>query len=312
MKQILIFTFAMLFFWAAKAEVVDFVVPWAPGGTTDKVAQVILTQAKPEFAKHNFTLNIVYKPGAGSLVGTNAVASAPAGTMQILVAGNTLVSTPIIMPDVANYDVTKDFAMLGYIGHVSMITVVNSASGIRNIHDWKKACAQQKLNYGTAGVGSNMHVSGIILNSLFGCTATAIPYKGAAPAVTDLLGGHIDYISDYEAGVLPHINTGKFTAIVVLDKQRLSSLPNVPTITELSQKEYNYYNWFALVGNSTADAEKLKIARQVFSTVLSLPNVIEQLNNLGVRGQQPVPVNFLSTERRKYTQILRNAPIDKQ
>lgn len=296
---------------SAWANTVELVVPWAPGGTTDKVAQVVITHAKPEFAKHNVALNIVYKPGAGSLVGTNAVAAAPAGTMQILVAGNTLVSTPIITPDVVAYDVTKDFVMLGYIGHVSMVTVVNSASGIRNIQDWKKACARRNLSYGTAGVGSNMHVSGMILNSLFGCNATAIPYKGAAPAVTDLLGGHVDYVSDYEAGLLPHITTGKFTAIVVLDKQRLPNLPNVPTITELSQKEYNYYNWFALVGNSTADAEQLKIAQQVFSTVLASPTVIEQLNNLGVRGQQLVPSNFLATERRKYTQILRNANINK-
>jgi tripartite-type tricarboxylate transporter receptor subunit TctC len=296
---------------SAWANTVELVVPWAAGGTTDKVAQVVLTHAKSEFAKHNLALNIVYKPGAGSLVGTNAVASAPAGTMQILVAGNTLVSTPIITPDVAAYDVTKDFVMLGYIGHVSMVTVVNSASGIRNIQDWKKACARRNLSYGTAGVGSNMHVSGMILNSLFGCNATAIPYKGAAPAVTDLLGGHIDYVSDYEAGLLPHITTGKFTAIVVLDKQRLPNLPNVPSITELSQKEYNYYNWFALVGNATADADQLKIAQQVFSTVLASSAVIEQLHSLGVRGQQPVPANFLATERRKYTQILRNANINK-
>jgi len=306
-----IFVAVCLVAGSAWANTVELVVPWAPGGTTDKVAQVVLVHAKPEFAKHNLALNIVYKPGAGSLVGTNAVAAAPAGTMQILVAGNTLVSTPIITPDVAAYDVTKDFVMLGYIGHVSMVAVVNSASGIRNIQDWKKACARRNLSYGTAGVGSNMHVSGMILNSLFGCNATAIPYKGAAPAVTDLLGGHIDYVSDYEAGLLPHITTGKFTAIVVLDKHRLPNLPNVPTITELSQKEYNYYNWFALVGNSTADAEQLKIAQQVFSTVLASPTVIEQLNNLGVRGQQTVPVNFLATERRKYTQILRNANINK-
>lgn len=294
------------------ANVVELVVPWAPGGTTDKVAQVILTNSKPEFAKYGLTLNIAYKPGAGSLVGTNAVAAAPVGTMQILVAGNTLVSTPIITPEVVNYDVTKDFVMLGYIGHVSMVTVVNSNSGIRNIDDWRRACANRNLSYGTAGVGSNMHISGAILNSMIGCNATAIPYKGAAPAVTDLMGGHVDYVSDYEAGVLPHINSGKFTAIVVLDKQRLPSLPNVPAITELTHKEYNYYNWFALVGNSTADAGQLNIAQRIFSTVLSSPNVVEQLNNLGVRGQQQVPANFLTTERRKFTQILRNANITKQ
>lgn len=294
------------------ANVVELVVPWAPGGTTDKVAQVIFTNSKPEFAKYGMTLNIAYKPGAGSLVGTNAVATAPAGTMQILVAGNTLVSTPIITPEVVAYDVTKDFVMLGYIGHVSMVTVVNSASGIRNIDDWKKACARRNLSYGTAGVGSNMHISSALLNSMSGCNATAIPYKGAAPAVTDLIGNHVDYVSDYESGVLPHINSGKFTAIVVLDKQRLPSLPNVPTITELGYKEYNYYNWFALVGNSTASTEQINIAQRIFSTVLASPSVVEQLSNLGVRGQQQVPTNFLTIERRKFTQILRNANITKQ
>lgn len=294
------------------ANVVELVVPWAPGGTTDKVAQVIVTNAKPEFAKYGMTLTTVYKPGGGSLVGTNAVAATPAGTLQILVAGNTVVSTPLITPEVAAYDLAKDFVMLGYIGHVSMVTVVNSASGIRNIEDWKKACSQRTLNYGTAGVGSNMHISSAILNSLLGCNATAIPYKGAAPAVTDLMGGHVDYVSDYEAGVASYIASGKFTAIVVLDKQRSPSLPNVPSITELGHKNYNYYNWFALVGNSTADAGQLNIAQRIFSNVLSSTEVVEQLNALGVRGQQQVPGNFLILERRKFSQILRNANITKQ
>ena len=113
----------------AHASNIELVVPWSPGGTTDKVAQLILTHARPEFAKHNLALNIVYKPGAGSLVGTNAVAAAPAGAMQILVAGNTLVSTPIITPTVANYNVTKDFVMLGYIGHVS-IHIASNQMGV--------------------------------------------------------------------------------------------------------------------------------------------------------------------------------------
>lgn len=294
------------------ANVVELVVPWVPGGPTDKVAQVILASAKPEFAKYGMTLNIAYKPGAGSLVGSNAVAAAPPGIMQILVAGNTLVSTPIINPEVVTYDVSRDFVMLGYVGHVSMVTVVNSASGIRNIDDWKKACSLKNLSYGTAGVGSNTHISSAILNTMLGCNATAIPYKGAAPAVADLLGGHVDYVTDYEAGVSTLINTGKLNAIIVLDNKRLPSLPNVPTITELGHKGYNYNIWFALVGNSTAGAEQLKIAQQVFLTVLASPMVIEQLHNLGVRGQQPVPSNFLTSERQKYIQILHNANINKK
>ena len=127
------------------ANNIELVVPWSPGGTTDKVAQIVYTQAKPEFAKQGMTLTIVYRPGAGGLLGANTVANVPTGTLQILLAGNTMISTAIVNPGVATYDVAKDFVMLGYIGYVPMVTVVNSNSGIKNISDWKKACQVRKL-----------------------------------------------------------------------------------------------------------------------------------------------------------------------
>lgn len=293
------------------ANVVELVVPWAPGGTTDKVAQVVLTHAKPEFAKYGMTLNIAYKPGAGGMLGANAVAVTPTGNMQILLAGNTMISAPMVNPGVATYDVARDFVMLGYIGHVPMVTVVNSSSGIRTIADLKQACQQRKLSYGTAGVGSNTHISSALVNSMFGCNATAIPYKGAAPAVTDLLGGHIDYLSDYEAGVLPHITSGKFTALVILDRRRSADLTAVPAIAELGHPEYNFYNWFALTANTTADPGQLIIAQRIFAEVLSSSEVGEQLAKAGIRGRQQVAKDFLVTERRNFSQILRNANIAK-
>lgn len=294
---------------AAWADTVELVVPWSPGGTTDKVAQVILVHAKPEFAKYGMTLNLVYRPGAGGLLGANSVAAAPVGTMQILLAGNTMISTAIVNPEAANYDVTKDFVMLGYIGHVPMVTVVNSASGIRNITDLKRVCQQRSLSYGTAGVGSNTHISSSLVNSMFGCNAVAVPYKGAAPAVTDLLGGHIDYLSDYETGVLPQVKAGKFNAIVILDRKRSLDLPDVPTIVELGHREYNFYNWFALTSNSTASIGQIIIAQRIFTQVLSSDEVNKELSKVGIRGRQTVPDNFLVTERRNFLQILRNANI---
>lgn len=294
------------------ANVVELVVPWAPGGTTDKVAQVVVTHAKPEFAKYGMTLNIAYKPGAAGMLGANAVAATSAGNMQILLAGNTMISTPIVNPGVATYDVARDFVMLGYIGHVPMVTVVNSSSSIRNIADLKQACQQRRLSYGTAGVGSNTHISSALVNAMFGCNATAVPYKGAAPAVTDLLGGHIDYLSDYEAGVLPHIASGKFTALVILDRRRSADLPTVPAIVELGHPEYNFYNWFALTANTTADPGQLVIAQKIFAEVLNLPEVNEQLTKAGIRGRRQAPSDFLLSERRNFLQILRNANIAKQ
>ena len=293
----------------AWANTVELVVPWSPGGTTDKVAQAIFTHAKPEFAKQGLTLTIVYRPGAGGLLGANSVASSPPGNLQILMAGNTMISTAIVSPGIATYDVTKDFVMLGYVGYVPMVTVVNANSGVKNIADWKKACQQRNLSYGTAGNGSNTHISSALVNSTFGCEAVAVPYKGAAPAVADLLGGHIDYLSDYEAGVLPQIKSGKFNAIVILDRKRSVDLPDVPTIVELGNSQYSFYNWFALTGNSTATAEQLAIAKRIFAQVLLSTELNNQLAKVGIRGRQQVPDDFLTIERRNFLQILRNANI---
>lgn len=309
----LLLSILLVFTNLAQANNVDLVVPWSPGGTTDKVAQVILNHAKPEFANYGMTLNIAYRPGAGGLLGANSVAAAPTGTMQILLAGNTMISTAIVNPTAATYDVAKDFTMLGYIGYVPMVTVVNSSSGIRTVADFKKACQQRKLSYGTAGVGSNTHISSALVTAMFGCVdAVAVPYKGAAPAVTDLLGGHIDYLSDYEAGVLQHIKSGKFNAVVVLDRRRSAELPDVVSITELGHRDYNFYNWFALTANSTADAGQLVIAEKIFAKVLASAEVADQLEKVGIRGRQQVAPNFLLAERRNFLQILKNANITKQ
>jgi len=296
---------------ASWANVVELVVPFAPGGTTDKVAQTILIHSKPEFAKYGMTLTISYKAGAGGLLGANAVARTPPGTMQILLAGNQMITAAIVNPGIATYDISNDFVMLGYIGHVPMVTVVNTNSGIRNIADWKKACQQKTLSYGTAGVGSNTHISSALVNNMFGCNATAVPYKGITPAVTDLFGGHIDYLSDYENGALPYIKNGKFTALVILDRKRSINLPNVPTITELGHREYNFYNWFALTGNATADPGQLIIAQRIFAQVLGSTNVIAELNNVGIRDQRQVAQDFLIIERKNFLKILRNANITK-
>lgn len=294
---------------SAWAKTVDLVVPWAPGGTTDKVAQVMLTHAKPEFAKHGMTLNISYRPGAGGLLGANSVAVAEPGKLQILMATNFVVSTPIINPGVATYDVARDFSVLNYIGHIPMVTVVNSASGIKTIRDWQSACKSRKLNYGTAGIGSNTHVSSALMSSMLGCNAVAIPYKGAAPAITDLLGGHIDYVSDYVAGVMPHVESGKFNVLVVLDKTKLSQFPNVPTMADIGHQEYNFYNWFALIANANADSTDLATAQRIFSQVLNSSEANTQLTDLGVRGRKSVSADFLSQEKRNFLQILQRVNI---
>jgi tripartite-type tricarboxylate transporter receptor subunit TctC len=289
---------------SAWAKTVEFVVAWPPGGTTDQVAQVILTHAKPEFAKHGMTLVVSYRPGVSSVLGTNSVAKTPPGTMQLLIAGNQIITSDILNPGVATYDVARDFVLLGYIGHMPMLTVANSASGIKNVRDWQTACQARSLNYATAGVGSNLHISSALMSTMLGCKSVAIPYKGSAAALADLLGGHVDYLSDYVAGVLPHIESGKLVPLVVLDKARLPEFPQVPTIHELGLPDYNFYNWFTVVSNSAANPADIAVAQKIFLQVISSSEVIRQLSKVGVRGQKTVPADFMSQERRHFLQIL--------
>jgi tripartite-type tricarboxylate transporter receptor subunit TctC len=299
----------MMWTGAAWSKTVELVVPWAAGGTTDKVAQVILTHSKSEFTKHGMTLNVSYRAGAGGLLGANSVAASESNKLQILMATNFVVSTPIINPGIATYDVTRDFSMLAYVGHIPMVTVVNSSSGIKNIQDWKASCKLRTLNYGTAGAGSNTHVSSALMSAMMGCNAVAVPYKGAAPAVTDLLGGHIDYLSDYVAGVMPHIESGRFNVLMVLDKTKLSQFPSVPTMADLGYQEYNFYNWFALIANATANPADIAIAQKIFFQVLNSAEAASQLTELGVRGRRTVPPDFLTQEKRNFLQILQRVNI---
>lgn len=296
----------MIFSSSVLAKSIDLVVPWAPGGTTDQVAQIIITYAKPEFSKKNISLNITYRPGAGGLLGANHVAATEPGKTQLLLGGNTMISTAIINPGIASYDVSRDFVMLGYIGYIPMIMVVSQSSDIKNISDWKNRCKKRPLNYGTAGFGSNTHISSEIINSLLGCQDIAIPYKGAAPAVIDLLGDHLDYLSDYVSGVIVHIENNKLRPLVSLDRERLSELPDVPTIVELSQKDYDFYNWFIIAANSGADPGDIELAQKIFSSVLNLPEVKERLKKLGVRKQSNIEKDFLFREQQNFNRLLKN------
>ncbi len=285
------------------SKTIEFVVPWAPGGTADQLTQIIAPQAKAEFSKQNINLNIVYRPGAGSLVGTNSVSRTDPGNIQILLGNNAMITATVFNASAVNYDL-QDFTIISYIGYIPMLTVVNSASKIQTIQDWISACRHRNLNYGTAGVGSNTHISGLLLNSMLGCNGVPVPYKGTAPAVTDLLGGHLDYFSDYLSGVLPYIENNRLTPILVLDQRRLPELPNVPAITELTKKDYNFTNWFVLLANSSADTADIQLAKKIFSQILLSPQINAKLKEIGIQKKHTVGPDFLQQERRNFLQVI--------
>lgn len=294
---------------SAWARTVELVVPFAPGGTADQVTQVVLYHAKPEFAKHGITLNIAYRTGGGGALASNSVAKTDAGKLQILMTNNSIISATMFNAAAVNYNLTQDFVVLNYIGYTPMVVVVNSGSKISNASDFISACQQRVLNFGTSGIGSNGHIAGQLAGSLMSCKINAIPYKGAAPAVNDLLGGHIDYVADFIAGVTQHIENKKLTPIVVLAPNRLPEFPTVPTITEVTKKDYNFTAWWALLANSTADAEDINLSRKIFSDTLASAQVRDRLKEIGIRQRRNNRVDFLVQEREIFLKMINDTQL---
>jgi tripartite-type tricarboxylate transporter receptor subunit TctC len=291
------------------AKTVEMVVPFAPGGTADQMAQAVLYHAKPEFAKNGIMLNIAYRTGAGGAIASNSVAKADPGKLQILIANNSIISATMFNAAAVNYNLTQDFVVLNYIGYAPMMVVVNSGSKISNASEFMSACQQRVLSFGNAGTGSNGHIAGQLAGLLMSCKTNAIPYKGQALAVNDLLGGHIDYVADFIAGVTQHLENKKLTPIVVLAPSRLPEFPTVPTITEVTKKDYNFTAWWALLANSNANAEDINLAKKIFSDTLASTQVQDKLKEIGIRQRRNNRVDLLVQEREIFLKLINDTKL---
>jgi len=293
--------------WAQST--VELVVPSTPGGIADKLAQVIAAGARPEFAKQGITLVIAYKPGVSTVLGANAVASTEPGKISFMVTNNATLTVPFFTPNVATYDIGKDFALINYLGYVPGVIVASPASGIKTAADWRAACAGGKLTYGSPGVGGTSHISTEMINNHFGCKALHVTYKGASNVVTDLVGGHVGYYSGFLGDTQQLIETGKLNAVMVMDQNRLPELPNVPTVYELGYKDYNFYNWFVLVANATAKPADIAQAQQIFTRAMNMPETAAKLQEAGLRGRKAQPADFLAKEKQSFAKNLQTINI---
>jgi tripartite-type tricarboxylate transporter receptor subunit TctC len=290
----------------ASAKTVDFVVPYAPGGTADRMAITILPFLKNELAEHDLVPVLTYRPGAGSVLGSATVAKSSPDKLQLLLVGNSVVTAPIINPSAAGYDISTDFLILDYLGHIPMLLVVNANSSIKSIDDFKKQCRQTSMSYGSSGIGSVTHIASAMVSDLLQCKSTHVPYKGLGQAITDLQGGHINFVSDFTASIGPHIESGMFRAILSVDRQRLPSYPKIPSMADIGDKDYNFYNWFVLMTNANANTADLSKVRSAVKRLSTNSELQRQLQTIGLQGSNIAwDQQFLVREHTNFTRILK-------
>jgi tripartite-type tricarboxylate transporter receptor subunit TctC len=229
------------------------VVPFAPGGGTDVIARTLAQEVAKDLGA---TIIIENRPGAGTIIGTQAVAASEPDGYTLLMATFAHAVNPSLNAKLP-YDPHNDFAAVALTARSFNIVVVNSASLIKSIADLIAAAKSDpdKLSYGTYGTGTSAHLAGELFKSMARVNLTTVPYKGAAPAITDLLGGQIQVMFTTVASAASLIAGGQLRALAVTSAQRSPAFPELPTVAETGVPGYAAESWYGLYAPAKTPAD---------------------------------------------------------
>ncbi|WP_089400064.1 Bug family tripartite tricarboxylate transporter substrate binding protein [Noviherbaspirillum humi] len=286
------------------------IVPYTPGGGVDIVTRLV-TQKMSVLLKQ--TIIVENKPGAATNIGMESTVRAEPDGYTLLTASNTLASNAALFPNLS-FDPARDLIPVGSIGYAPLVVVVPQNSTFKTLPDliaYGKA-NPDKLSYGSAGNGSSGHLASELLKAEGGFDALHIPYKGGAPAITDLLGDRISFMSINPLEVISHIQSGKLRALAVLDKDPTPLLPNVPSARSLQLPGSYASVWWGLVGPKNMPADAVNKLNAALRQTLADPAVVKRMGELGAVVTPGTPAdfgNFVKAETVKWTKVIKTAKI---
>ncbi len=259
---------------------IQLVIPFPPGGATDVIGRLV---GKKLGDKLGQTVVIDNRPGAGTIVGASFVAkAAPDGYTLLASSGTTFTVNPAIHAKLP-YDPVKSFEPIGFAGRTGLILLANKDQPIGNLKQLVAAAKAQpgKYTYGSFGTGTTAQFAGEMLFNLAGVKLLHVPYKGSAPAMTDLIGGQIPFSVDTVAAAIPQVKSGKVKAIAVTTAKRSTLLPDVPTAAEAGYPGIDADTWLALVAPRGLPADVKQKLEKALAEVMADPDTRKQLTNAG-------------------------------
>ena len=288
---------------------VTIVVPFAAGGTTDILARIIGQALTSELGQPVVVDN---RAGAGGNIGGALAAKAPADgyTLFMGTVGTHAINASLYkkMP----FDPVKDFAPLTRVANVPNLLVANPAQPYKSVKEliaYAKA-NPGKVNFGSSGNGSSIHLSGELFKSLAKVDMVHVPYKGSAPAVTDLLGNQIGIMFDNMPSAIQHVRSGKLVPIAVTTAKRSPELPNVPTIAEAGVPGYEATSWFGMFAPAGTPAPVLAKLNTALVKVLNQAEVKKKINEQGAETTSETPEQFaafIKTESVKWGKVVQES-----
>lgn len=267
------------------AKQVRWIVPYPAGGGSDFLARTVAAQMEKQLGQ---PLVVENRPGAATMIGAEAVArAAPDGYTLMTGDNGTFVFNTALYKKVP-YAPLQDFAPIGLMARFPLIVVANPAIGFNTMRDLVETAKKSPgtLSYASVGAGSPHHLAMEMIKDRTGAYIVHIPYRGAAPAVQDVLGNQLPVMVIDTAVGLPHIRSGKLVPLGVMSKQRLATLPNVPTLEEQGIRDTEVYAWQGMVVPAATPREITSRLTAELNRAITTPEVSRKLEEFGL---EPIP-----------------------
>ncbi len=289
---------------------IKIVVPWPAGGAGDFLARIVADRMSSRLSQ---TVIVENKPGAATNIGTQQVARAkPDGYTLLLASSNNTVNTSLY-PSLG-LDFIKDFKPISNIGLAPSVLVVNSGLPASTVKEFI-AYAQQhsdELNYGSSGNGSASHLAAEMFKEKTGIKAMAIPYKGSAPAITDLVANRLSMMFTVVPTIKGHVESGSLKALCVLSNERLKAMPQVPTADEAGLTGLRSNIWYGLVAPAGTPDDIIKTLQNTVASILREPDVASRLADQGTVPIGDSISEFTATiadDTQRYAALIKSANI---
>ena len=291
-------------------KAVRIVVPFAAGGGTDIIARIMAQKLSDDWGRNVVVDN---RPGGGTVIGSELVARSTPDGYTLLLTANPHSSNPALVAKLP-YDTARDFSAVTMTAAAPLLLVVHPTLPVRTVQELI-AHAKAKpnlLTYASSGNGGPQHLAGELLKYMAGVAILHVPYKGSAPALTDLLGGQVQLAFTSLLAGLPHIKAGKLLALGVTSSTRLEANPEIPTVAEAGVPGFEYLTWYGVFAPGGTSGPLVAKIQQDMARVLASPDVKERLARDGVQavGNKPDEfASFIKKEIEKATQLIRMAGI---
>jgi tripartite-type tricarboxylate transporter receptor subunit TctC len=289
---------------------VKIIVPFATGGPADNYARFIAQKLQDEFQQSFIIEN---KPGAGSVIGTDAAAKAPADGYSLLMMSNAQTVNESLIPN-KPFNLIKDFVAVSPINYSDLILVVHPSLPVQNLKELIQLAKSKpdSLNFASSGNGTPYHMAGELFNAMAGVKITHIPYKGSSGARTDLIGGQVNMMFDAITSMNEFVKNNKVRAIATTGRSRSWIMPNVPTVEEAGVPKFETTIWLGIMAPKGTPSD---IVQKLNLTIQKIISKQEVKDAWAVQGALPMVMGsaefskYVEADVNKWANVVKNAQI---